>query len=353
MFGYVPSAKIIYSGLTMKRLMLLALVMSFAACGDDVKKRSDVNLVNNSANNAVSNNASNNATNTSNNTTNTSNNASNNATNNVSNNATNNVTNNATNNVTNNATNNVTNNATNNTTNNATNNPVPCGAEATFFGSIGSATTTPYSVNANLSAVLAAVPLTSDDLNTVGNEGAFFPAVPIQVNQAMVTAVGFQPTRSFWVQDRNTAVEVFLDVDLASPVIPGQIVSFGASGLLNYEGHPEITSLGGLVVHSSNNPVPYRDVNNRELAMSDYGYVVKVGGELLPNPVLCGGTKTCYGLEHNGHVSTLRSASTFLAPSDCVTYVGPVRSFPGPHGTVGTQTPQLDTINFDWLFERF
>ena len=347
----------------MKRLMVLGLVTGLVACGDDVKKRSDVNLVNNTANNTVSNNTtngSNNATNSSNNTTNSSNNAtnsSNNATNNTVNNSSNNAVNNATNNTTNtsnNATNNTTNNPTNtNNTNNATNNPVPCGPDANFFGSIGSATTTPYSVNSNLSSVLAAVPLTSDDLNTVENEGAYFPAVPIQVNQAIVTAVGFQATRSFWVQDRNTAVEVYLDVDLPSPMLPGQIVSFGVSGLLNYEGHPEITGLGGLIVHSSNNPVPYRDVTNRDVVMSDYAYVVKVGGELLPNPVLCGGSKSCYGLEHNGHVSTLRSASTFLAPGDCVTFVGPVRSFPGPHGAVGTPAPQLDTISFDWLFERF
>ena len=42
-----------------------------------------------------------------------------------------------------------------------------------------------------------------------------------------------------------------------------------------------------------------------------------------------------------GATTTLRSASMFLAPGDCVTYVGPVAYFGG--------STQLDTINFDWL----
>ncbi len=299
----------------MNRWILIGALVGLTACGDSVKKRSDVVSPNNTSSN--------------------------------------NTTNNTTNGLTNNTTNGSTNNSTNGSTNNSTNNPLPCGPDAGFFGPIGSPTITPYGFDANLNAVFAVIPATPDDINTIENEGVFVPDFPIQVNQAIVTATGFLPTRSFWVQDRNRAIEVFLTNDLGSSVLPGQIVSFNASELTNYEGHPEITGIDSFFVHSSDNPVPYRQANSRELSINDYGYIVKLGGELLPNPVPCGGTKTCYDLSHSGHESILRSGSTFLAPGDCVTYAGPVRSFPGPRGTSGTKIPQLDTINFDWLRERF
>lgn len=291
------------------------------------------------------NNPTNNPTNNVNNPTNNSNNPTNNA-----NNPTNNV-NNPTNN-----TNNPVNNPTNNTT------PTECMVNDVFFGQIdsesdvhagGAPSTDPVATDAGLMAVMGAFDAmeggTTDDLD-------------LAVSGAIVTATNFGDggNTNFWVEDANEAIQVFLGFDnppTADTIKVGDAVSFTVTQMNNFGGTPQISMVSDFAIDSSGNEVPYTDLTGMVPTEANYARIVRIGGTLGAGE-RCGGSDErpafCYPLSHDGQTIEYRSTSEFLETNDCVTYFGPLGSFPGPANDDGSAvTWQLNVANFSWSFTSF
>lgn len=230
-------------------------------------------------------------------------------------------------------------------------NQCTCETDTNFFGQIGGVgahdggvpTTGSLSNDAGLDDIAASMPLV---------DGLFVP-VSIAVTGATVVATTFdsRANETFWLQDGVTTASVRLAfASIFVDVRVGDRVSFTATELQNFEGHPQISALSNFTILSRDNVVPYRDRTGQAITIGDYGRVVRVGG-VLGSPTLCGGTSSCYPLTHGARTVTLRSASVFYNVGDCVTFIGPVYSFPGPLG-IGAE-PQLDEINFSWSQTAF
>ncbi|MBA2665014.1 MAG: hypothetical protein H0U74_22195 [Bradymonadaceae bacterium] len=269
-----------------------------------------------------------------------------------------------------------------------TTDPDECTAKTTFFGQIGgtgphdggSFTTDAIANAAGLKAVLDAfiVPTPNTEICSVATPcpelfvckaGTGTPPGPsrcdydgqrfetaMPVSGATVIATSFvsntekRANRQFWLQDSETAIQVFLAAELPVNVKVGQKVSFGVNAIKIFGGHPQITGIEGFTIDTENHPVPYTELSGQDVTMAHYGKNVRVGGVVGANPEECGGSSKCYELRHGGKTVILRSASRFLLTGDCVTYVGPLSSFPGPKSDGALiPTAQLDTINFSWL----
>ena len=111
-----------------------------------------------------------------------------------------------------------------------------------------------------------------------------------------------------------------------------------------FGGRVQIQSAVGWALISEGEPVSILEPDGVP-PLSDVGRVVRVFGTLNGAGDLCGGMNRCWEMTTGaGWPITFRSASEFLETGDCVTYVGPLRSF-------GDRV-QLDTVNFDWSFRR-
>lgn len=251
----------------------------------------------------------------------------------------------------------------NNSTNNNTipppnnNNPPGCEWDATFFGQIGGTdphgggvpTPSQLTVDAGLDDVLAVVPTQPDDPLTPEDEGYLALVNSIPVSGAIVTATGPQAlgNKRFWVEDANTAMQLFVPFELG-PIRVGDEVAFDVFAVENFEGHPQIAEVSSFQLLSQGNPVPYRDVNTRAFTAADYGRIVRLGGR-LGAPYDCGGTD-CFAFTYAGGQTTFRSRSALAGEGRCVSFAGPLNSFPGPRQTVSAPSWQLDTVNFDWMW---
>lgn len=261
----------------------------------------------------------------------------------------NNAPNNSQNNAPNNLSNNPPNNAVNN--NNAPNNPLnnePQGCEliADFYGQISQPTTEPYTRDAGLVNVAAAIPFDSYH----GDEIAL--DVRLQVRGAIVTAIGFPP-RLVFIEDAHIRLALFLEGDPDRFEV-GQIIDFDVTAVQVFNNQPQITGVANLEIVSEGNAVPYSERTGQEIhPIDDYLRMVRVAGT-LSNERECGGGFRCHDLTHIGSpiIDEIRlHVDSLIADGACVTFVGPVHTFPGRWrpGADGSNTSvQLLVNQFDW-----
>jgi hypothetical protein len=202
--------------------------------------------------------------------------------------------------------------------------------------------------DANLQEVWDAIPGEDDDPATVD----------IDVTEALVIATVDGHGR-LYVQDANAVLLLWYPwADGESPTDPvkvGDTVSFKVTEVQNFGGTPQVSAITNFSVEDSDAQVPYHALSGEDLPTDSWGELVQVGGFVMSiERQDCGGDSVCYELVHGDNFdksTTLRSASSFLEVGNCVTYFGPLSSFPGPKNDDGqTPDPQLDQINFDWLF---
>nr|MBA2662620.1 hypothetical protein [Lujinxingiaceae bacterium] len=227
-----------------------------------------------------------------------------------------------------------------------------CAVNTSFFGEIGGiATTGAITQNANIAAVRNAI-LRANELEPPAQQ--ISPA--IQITNAIVIATSFRTNLQFWIQDSNSAIQLYLTQPLAIgiDIAVGQRVSFVATHSTVYSGQPQISSVSNFQVNSYDNPVPYIERTGQDITMNAHYYRnVRVSGQLGQTATACGGSSFCYDLTH-GPASApktvvFRSASTSLTPGACVTFLGPVVAFPGPLDYLSAEPiPQLDTILYEW-----
>lgn len=256
---------------------------------------------------------------------------------------------------------------TNNTTGGGTTGGA-CAVNQAYRGQIGGSkpndggtfTTTPLADNANVQGTWDRVQQHIGGGGAVTNSTKIALSPSILINGATITATRFQADKAFYIEDGQAAMQVYLATALSGITVKvGQKVNFEITELAFYNGLPQISAIAGLTVASEGNPVPVRDRSGQTIDVTQDIYrIVRVGGvanftEVCDNPDRANPNK-CYGLQHGpdaAHVINLRSNSQFLADKDCVTFVGPVGAFPGLFGQTDPAAPQIETFNYDWLFD--
>jgi hypothetical protein len=219
---------------------------------------------------------------------------------------------------------------------------------------------------------IATLPTRDDDSTSDVEENAktFADGMEPTITEAMVVATFNKPDDAgqpdfgnirFYLQDKKDAIQIFLPRDFtledtdgnAVQIEVGQKVSFKVEEVKNFNGTPEITDLSEFTVAQETGDmvdVPVLDLTGEELTEDDYLKLARVEGKITGlERANCGSGNLCWTLEHGGVGSTFRSRSSFIAIGDCVRYLGPIGSFPGPvNNGDATINYQLDTVNFDW-----
>lgn len=219
---------------------------------------------------------------------------------------------------------------------------VPNGG-APFF--IASASEIEYP-DANLAAVAAVYPAEDPDAPIVLD-------TPIAITGATVVATNYTndaavpPSQStFWVADSSGVHEVRLDFSSADNVAPfqirvGHIIDFNVTAVSSYFGAGQIAAADGWNLQSTDNAVYVLERSATPITADDITRIIRVEGEITGGGSGCGGSSLCWDLSYAGDQTiTFRSASTFVALGQCVTFVGPVSQFDG--------APQLNVSNFGW-----
>lgn len=238
--------------------------------------------------------------------------------------------------------------------------PTGCGDDVVFTGQVfvgedpdplspngGAPLFEPWeaSYDAGIGALVAAAPA----------EGADAVTGEWTVTEATVVATDFnsettqRAQRIFYLADGTGSIATFFvqeDVDSqpSFSIKVGQRISGTVTSVGNFNGMAQINSASDWSLESEGNGVYIRDIGDEALTMDDVNDVVRVTGiiDRVDNPE-CGGSSVCYNMTYGTSQSIiLRTSSQFIAVGDCATYVGPVRAFGG--------APQLDTLNFDWLW---
>ncbi len=198
--------------------------------------------------------------------------------------------------------------------------------------------------DAGIGALLAAAPENGGD--NVAGEWTISEATVIATEYNNETTQRAQ--RSFWLADGTGAIAVFFPVAATEnhptfSIKVGQRISGTITELGNYNSMRQITGASEWTLQSEDNPVYIKDLTEGGLTTEDINSVVRITGTLTSlDDADCGGSK-CYTMAYNGDQTTVfRSSSAFLEVGQCVTFVGPVRGF--------NDTPQIDTLNFGWLW---
>lgn len=183
----------------------------------------------------------------------------------------------------------------------------------------------------------------------------------IEVSNAVVTATSYKSEnvdrgqQNFWVEDSQTPMTVYLDMgeEIDCPIVRvGDRVSFTVTAVKNFNGIPQISVVKNYRRNEDANSdaVPVLQKTGETISAEEFGQIVRVSGQITAEQGSCGGDAICFDLEHGGQTITYRATGPVKpAVGDCVTYVGPVNSFPGPLAD-GDKTPQLQPTNLDWAF---
>jgi hypothetical protein len=192
--------------------------------------------------------------------------------------------------------------------------------------------------------------------------------VTVTVTAATVVATNFYsdfevpPNRTlFWIADGNESVNVNLDfrnTDQDFPDFPirvGSTISFETVTLRRSFGTPSIRQATNWSLVTVGQEVYIRDVTV-PMTSDDIGTLVRVHGTLAGEPECCDNADRCapgstsrpnqcwdFSYLNGTATARFRSNSAFLETGDCLTFVGPVTDFNG--------SPQLQSSNFDWVFE--
>lgn len=204
-------------------------------------------------------------------------------------------------------------------------------------------TTTPYDFDAGIAMLKAALPEGEDPVE-----------VSIPVSGAIVTTVGYAPSGTdpdIWISDANGTVLTFRAGGGTMGVMPGDKVSFTATQLTNYFDKLEITGIEGFTIDSSNNPIWYREGYDQVIDSAAWSQdLTHIWGQLVTEPEACGGSYSCFDLQHGSQTIAYRVNLTNLGDypdrnGDCVQLLAPMDTFSG--------APQINIFNYDWRYVVF
>lgn len=208
------------------------------------------------------------------------------------------------------------------------------------------ATTVPYTLDAGLDDVMAAMPAVGESVT-----------VDIDVTGAYVTTLGFNPgvdageVHSFYIGDVSGGIYVRLDFTSAPSVdvVPGDAVNFTVTEVENFNGLLQISAISDLSVVSENNEIYVKAASGQTLdTTNDISELHQLHGELVSGATGCGGSSVCFDFEtrdgDTSVVSMLRVNNNNLTPplieGDCVQVNAPLTEFNGD--------AQFNIGNFAW-----
>lgn len=282
----------------------------------------------------------------------------------------------------------------------------PCKPDETFKGQIGgtktgdggtyATTNTSYADDAGIEAVIAAfktraATLPENDQATADINEAILPlaeADQLAITGGTITATW--PTAAsqfaFYVQDKKSAMLVFVPaaknaagmtvsykaldgntqpiptvtlLDGSAPMLKvGQKVNFKVTGLVSFSGTPQVALVEDLEVVSDNNEIYVQEMSGKDLDVASmWGQIVRLGGKVTSSNGGCGGNNKCYTVTHGENEDKtveFRTNSTFVSEATvgkCMTWVGPLGSFPG--FLSDAPKAQLNTDNYSWARTPF
>ncbi len=222
-------------------------------------------------------------------------------------------------------------------------------------GSGGSATTEAFEESTGLQDVLDAIEdeleeYTSDEISEDVLDIEFDE--PIEVEDATVTAVGYILDAFYWFGDADTGLYFRAEEGDGVPeeARVGDLVSFTVEGATVFRGTPQVSQYSDWTVGESDQEVSYIELGDDELDIdAHYNRIVRVGGQLIGNSFDCG-SYNCFNMVYGSegqHETVFRSASDFDEPGECITFIGPITSFPGVYTEdPGAQVSPADAPNF-------
>lgn len=216
--------------------------------------------------------------------------------------------------------------------------------DGSFHGGLSASqivSTSPYTTDAGLTAVIAADP---GDGNTAN--------VDLTITNAVVAAVGYVPSTStsewtVWLADQNGAARTYLNtstVSIPSTIVPGDVVSMHVVELNNYAGEIEITKIDSFTKSDTTSHVWVQDATAANIDVATQAREVVHGyGKLMTAPTACGGTALCSDMKtSNGQTIPFRIKTVWdPRQGDCIEFYMPVGVFAGE--------PQLNVDTFDWV----
>ena len=227
--------------------------------------------------------------------------------------------------------------------------------------------------------------LTPDNRDTANlNEGINILPAEQQTLISGATVTATWPTRAsqiaMFIQDKKRAMVIFVPAakdangvtnqykNAAGETVPipeltlkgggaptfkvGQRINFKPVGVQVFNGTPQIAIIDELEIVSEDQDVYVEDMNGKDFDVNaQWGKMVRVAGR-LKNLTMCGTGFRCFDMMHGSDESKMvlfRTNSNFITEATldkCVTWIGPVGSFP----TILSDAPkaQLNTDNYDW-----
>lgn len=224
-------------------------------------------------------------------------------------------------------------------------------------------------------------PKKDDDLNEALK--VFGDGELLTVTNAVVTAVTFSTNDpSFYLQDKKRAMLVFRPFNTRGGMplhytnqngektpLPakfklkdgtettfkvGQRVSFKVRAVNMYQGLPQISLIEDVEILEPDGEIYVQEMSGKDIVLSEqWGEIIKIGGRLtaVERPD-CGAGNRCFTFAHGENEDktiTLRTKSDLLTENQlnaCVTFVGPLGSFPSILGD--NPKIQIDQTNFSW-----
>ena len=243
--------------------------------------------------------------------------------------------------------------------------PFACDLNEEFYGQLGGEsdnaggepTTDPFTHQSGLGEIIAEVEDALDDYTDEEISDQIIEIEfddTIEVDGATVTAVEYISAANFWLGDADTGLYF-----RAAPEDPvddepnvGDRVSFDVDSVEVFHGTPQIREYANWEIDEEDTEVSYVELGDDELDLEEHhGRIVRLVGELTDTSWSCAGD-VCFEMNYGlggGFTTTFKTSSDFIYPGDCVTYIGPIRSFPRFY--VDGAEPQVDAgdgPNFGW-----
>lgn len=184
-----------------------------------------------------------------------------------------------------------------------------------------------------------------DDLNAAMPARGLTATGSWQVEGAVVITLGFPQDKSIWLEDANGATRLFVSTALAPAPSPGDVVSFTATELHNYDGETEVTVVTDWAVSSSGSSIPVTNVQTVAVTETHAQRNVSFYGEVTGTNGACGTGTTCWIVTHDGVETEVRVRDLKnVKLRDCLQVIAPVSHFERD----AVDTYRIDLQNLDW-----
>ena len=226
-----------------------------------------------------------------------------------------------------------------------------CDIDDDFYGVYDDVdvSTDPFGDDAGLGDVVQFIEDEVDDLDAseIGDNPTFTPDDPFEIDSAVVTAVAHNADSEFWVGDSEASVHLYLGDGVSEEPEIGDEVSFEVEEAGLWNSNAQITEISEWEVEATGAEVSYIEEDGEFDLQEDMNQIVRVGAELVSDADSCGNQQSCYGVAYGEYGEYSAEFRAFQASDyeegDCLTFMGPLRAFPGIYDPDGDSTMRFDS----------